>query len=411
MNLGNVNTIRSVILIFCFGYVQNRRKIKTNNTVLSDPNSDIYLDSLQILAKYGYNPQKHSVITGDGYVVDLFRIPRKGPPVLLVHGIADSSDSWLVLGPANSLAYKLADLGYDVWLHNTRGNKYSRGHIRNIPTRKYWNYTFEEMGTQDLPAVIDYVLATRTLGKLYYVGFSQGTTTFFIMCSLKPEYNEKVKHAVLLAPIALINNIKYPFIDILSKNLNLLVPLFNNLGIYDVFANNNLLNLYHAKVCRDNVPEKVLCELEFYISYGIRNLTNLLTERLPVIASHVPAGVSVKTFVHFFQTYLSKRFQRFDYGVAKNRLVYSSKHPPEYDLSLITVPITIMVSETDWFSLVENVEIIRKKLPNVAGYTVFNKSLDFTHLEFVYGSRAKTLVNNPVANIINNDYYAGLEIV
>ncbi|KAJ0178823.1 hypothetical protein K1T71_005598 [Dendrolimus kikuchii] len=320
MNLGNSSLIRSVILIFCFGYVQNRRKIKTNNTnLISDPNSDIYLDSLQLLAKYGYNPQRHSVVTGDGYVVDLYRIPRNGPPVLLVHGIADSSDSWLVLGPENSLAYQLADLGYDVWLYNTRGNKYSKAHVRNIPANKYWNFTYEEMGTQDLPAVIDYILSVRSLGKLYYVGFSQGTTIFFIMCSLRPEYNDKVKHAVMLAPIALINNIKYPFIDILTKNLHLLVPLFNNLGIYDVYANNHLLNLYHAKVCRDGVPEKV--------------------------------------------------------------------------------------------HLVENVEFIRRKLPNVAGYIVFNKSLDFTHLEFIYGSRAKKFVNNPVVNIINNDYYAGLEAV
>lgn len=412
MYLQNGCLIRTIILICVFGYVRNKEKIKTNqNVLISDPNSDIYLNSLQLIAKNGYIPQKHAVITSDGYIVNLFRIPKRGPPVLLVHGIADSSDSWLVLGPTHSLAYQIADLGYDVWLYNARGNKYSKEHIQNIQSKTYWNYSFEEMGEKDLPAVIDYILSLRSLGKLYYVGFSQGTTIFLIMCSLKPEYNEKVKRAILLAPIALINDIKYPFIDILTRNLDLLSNIFNDLGIYDVFANNDLLKLYHAKVCRQGSPKLFLCELEFYISYGIKNLRNLLVERLPVLSSHIPAGVSVKTFQHFFQIYLSKRFQRFDYGAAKNRLMYSSNQPPEYDLSLVTVPVNIMVSGSDSFSLVKNVEYIRRNLQNISSYTVFNESLDFTHLEFVYGSRTKSLVNDFIANTLSGDYYAGIEIV
>lgn len=404
MNFGDANIFRCVIFVFCFGYVQNRRKIKVgSDTDFRDRNSDIYLNSLQLIAKYGHRPEIHTVITNDGYTVKSYRIPNSGPPVLLVHGIGDSSDSWLVLGPAKSVAFQLAKQGYDVWLYNARGNKYSKGHIKNLPEKEYWNFSYEEMGTQDLPAVIDYILRTTSQRNLSYIGFSQGTAIFFVMCSMKPEYNEKIKQAVLLAPIAWITNTMYPFMDIVAQNLDVLASFFNSIGVYDLFANNALNNLYHAKVCRDNVPENILCKLEYYISYGLRNITNLYPERLPVLASHIPAGVSTKTFVHYFQSYLTKRFQRFDYGSRMNQQTYSSMQPPSFDLSMITAPIYMFSSESDWFSTPVDVERLRAGLPNVVRHVKLNQSIDFTHMEFIYGSRVNEIVNDDIRRILSGE--------
>lgn len=403
MNFGYANVFRCVIFIFCFGYVQNRRKIKSNNYVdFKDPNSDVYLNSLQLISKYGYTPEVQTVITRDGYLVNAYRIPNSGPPVLLVHGIGDSSDSWLVLGPSRSLAYQLSDLGYDVWIYNARGNKYSQGHIKNLRQKQYWNFTFEEMGTEDLPALIDHILLITSQKQLSYIGFSQGTTNFLIMCSMRPEYNEKIKTAILLAPVAWISNIKYPFIDILATNINLLQSFFNGIGVYDLFSDNVLINLYHAKVCQDGVRAHILCMLEFYISYGIKNIKNLYPEKLPVLASHIPAGVSTKTFIHYFQAYRSKRFQRFDYGSKTNQLVYTSPVPPTYNLSLVTAPLFVFNSDSDWFSTTVDVKNLINKLPNIVKYVNFNESLDFTHLEFVYGARVNSFVNDEIKKILDN---------
>lgn len=79
----------------------------------------------------------------------------------------------------------LADAGYDVWLGNARGTEPSREHVRLRPNgifqKKYWEFSWHEIGMYDLPAIVDHILDTTHQKKLNYVGFSQGTTSFFVM--------------------------------------------------------------------------------------------------------------------------------------------------------------------------------------------------------------------------------------
>lgn len=389
--------IKSLIIFLCVGCVQNKGKLKRNHNMVSDRN----LNTIDFIRKFNYPSETHRVMTEDGYFVNLFRIPNNGPPVLLVHGIADSSDSWLILGPADSLGYLLSDAGFDVWLYNARGNKYSKGHARNITQKNFWNFSYEEMGTHDLPATIDYILQTTSRPKLSYVGFSQGTTILLVMCSMRPQYNEKILHAILLAPVAWVSHLKFPFIGILSQNVQTLSSLVEKIGLYEWYPNNPILNLYHYTVCNRTHPAKVLCDIEYYINFGLRNITNLSVEKLPVIASHITSGTSAKTFMHFIQGYASKRFQRYNnYGLYNNNFIYGSPEPPEYDLSSVKVPLTLFVSESDWFSNILDVQTLINVLPTVNKYVVFNKSLDFTHLEFAYGARVKKLVNEPVITLL-----------
>ncbi|XP_026496804.2 lipase 3-like [Vanessa tameamea] len=382
----------------CFFSYNNTRKANKG----SNQSSDVFLNSLQLLQKYNYPTEEHVIVTKDGYKLRSFRIPRNGPPVLLVHGIGDSSDCWLVLGPKHSLAFLLADAGFDVWLFNARGNRYSKENPRRINQKQYWDFSYEQIGILDLPATIDHILNTTRRSKLTYIGFSQGTTVFFVMCSMLVEYNSLIDHAILLAPVAWMKYTKFPLIDFFSRNLKNLTLYAKNNKVYEVFPFNHQLNKFHATVCQVNSPFRLLCELEYYIDFGLKKITNLLADRLPVIASHIPAGSSTKTFFHFIQGYANKRFQRYDYGIEKNKKRYTSLSPPEYSVSLISVPMTLVVSEVDWFGDIDDVGILKSKLKTVEKYININESVQFTHLEFVYGSRVNTVINKPVINILEN---------
>jgi len=105
--------------------------------------------------------------------------PRR-PVVILQHGLLDSCAGFVLNGSV-SLAFILADLGYDIWMNNSRGNRYSRHHSYLDPEndahkKTYWDYSFEEMAKYDQPALFKFILDKTGVQKVTYVGHSQGTT-------------------------------------------------------------------------------------------------------------------------------------------------------------------------------------------------------------------------------------------
>lgn len=59
------------------------------------------------------------------------------------------------------MAYYFADLGFDVWMGNQRGNRHSKNHRYKEPSvdEDFWNFSFYELGKYDQPALIGYILA------------------------------------------------------------------------------------------------------------------------------------------------------------------------------------------------------------------------------------------------------------
>jgi pimeloyl-ACP methyl ester carboxylesterase len=92
------------------------------------------------------------------------------------HGLLDSADCWIMNKASVAPAFILARAGYDVWLGNSRGNKYS--HTASVSKSNYdfWNYGYENMGDDDITTEISYLLKVNGHAKVAYVGHSQGTS-------------------------------------------------------------------------------------------------------------------------------------------------------------------------------------------------------------------------------------------
>jgi len=187
--------------------------------------SDAYKSMGQLCMQNGFDLQSYTLVTDDGYVLSLYRIPgtlqeianpptEQKPAVLMMHCQDCDMMEWVVNSPEVAPAFVLANEGYDVWMGNNRGSKYSNTHVTMSKDDKdYWDFYQEEMALQDLPTFIDYILGKTGLDNISYVGHSEGTTQMFMGASLMPEYfKERINVYLALAPVASTANIPTPII-------------------------------------------------------------------------------------------------------------------------------------------------------------------------------------------------------
>ncbi len=125
---------------------------------------------MDVLARYKdsvYPVETYTVTTSDDHILTLFRIQGKNtqitsgkPVVYLQHCLCGSADDYIINGEDQSIGLILANLGYDVWLGNNRGNKYSLGATKKMRDKKFWDFSFQEMGKYDVPATIKHIVET-----------------------------------------------------------------------------------------------------------------------------------------------------------------------------------------------------------------------------------------------------------
>ncbi|CAH2048210.1 unnamed protein product, partial [Iphiclides podalirius] len=341
---------------------------------------------MQLADKYGHPAIEHDVVTEDGYILKLFHIPGdKGRPVLLMHGIADSADVWIIRGNL-SLAVALAGSGYDLWFGNIRGNRYSRRHVSLNPDQddQFWNFSFHENGHYDLPAIIDTVLEETGSATLNAIGFSQGNTIFYVLCSTRPEYNSKINVMMALAPICYLQNVPPP-LSILISIAPLLYKFFTDLGINEIGNDHSLLNTYEKIICTRPQIGYDLCVEGLMFPITGYDSEELGPDFVPVLVGHFPTSTATKDLYHLAQVGYRRAFAQFDYGNAGNIVKYNSTLPPEYDLSLVTTKIVFYVGLNDRLSTVADVEILKSQLPNVVRYIV-SPRLQCNHVDDVLGA-------------------------
>jgi lysosomal acid lipase/cholesteryl ester hydrolase len=145
--------------------------------------------------------------------------------------------------PDESPGFVLAQEGYDVWLGNNRGNRYSRKHTTLSPTadldlEAFWDFSWKEMGDYDAPAMIDFALAQTNLTSLSYIGHSQGNTQLFYALSSSDQlfYKDKLNLFVALAPMTKIDNTRSKLLLHIDSFYGWISKYLKRKNIHEVFG-------------------------------------------------------------------------------------------------------------------------------------------------------------------------------
>ncbi|CAG9795476.1 unnamed protein product [Diatraea saccharalis] len=363
-------------------------------------NEDTKLDCPSLIHKYGYPVERHATVTEDGYELTLFRIPGNGSVMFLMHGLLGSADDYVLAGSYSGVAYLLSQEGYDVWLGNARGNKYSRRHREVSPSDpSFWDFSWHEIGYHDLPAMIDYVLQVTGQDSVKYIGHSQGTTSFFVMASTRPEYNRKISLMVALSPVAYMSHVKSPIVRLLAPSNRLLGGITNLIGLHEFLPDNTLVRALKQLMCGVGPASEILCSNLVFMVAGA-GFEQLNVTNLPVMYSHFPSGAATKQFIHYAQSYVSGEFRYYDHGVSENVRRFGVPEPPYYRLGDITCPVSLIYSDADWLSHPTDVDKLYNELGNCIDIHKVPFS-PFNHLDFILAKDFHTLIYERLRKLLS----------
>ncbi|XP_045479569.1 lipase member K-like [Harmonia axyridis] len=327
-------------------------------------NLDAEDEFVTIVGRWGRKVETYEINTYDGYILTLFRIIANQPntaPVLLLPGMFMNAIAFVDRG-TKSLAYQFVDKGYDVWLLNWRGNKYSRQHI-DLKTyqSQYWKFSINELAIYDLPQALKTIKENNNQ-KVLAVGFQMGNTAALIYNTLYPDEAQKYLSGIVsLSPTGAPINV-----GLLSKLMLYSIPVMMK-PLLQYFYHGEVPAIYtnfRATVfCRNGgVWFARFCDAFFMYSSGL-DLKQQDPETLRVIIAQNKDSNSLMTFEQYYQMSMSRRFQQYDYGDGKNEVIYGSRTPPEYDLKKINVPQLFFVGRNDKSGTLQDATVMYQKIP------------------------------------------------
>ncbi|KAF2027867.1 alpha/beta-hydrolase [Setomelanomma holmii] len=356
-------------------------------------------DFAELCELYGYYCEEHIVQTGDGYLLGLHRLGwrageegirvnsgrdggLKKKVVYMHHGLMMNSEVWVCLTERERcLPFELVERGYDVWLGNNRGNKYSKKSVHTAPTSSsFWNFSMDQFAFHDIPDSIAYILQTTHQPSLSYIGFSQGTAQAFATLSIHPTLNDKVDVFIALAPA--------------------MSPKGVASGIVDSFVKASPDILYLAFGRKTILPSATMWQSILYppifvrlIDTSLRFLfgwtaVNISPHQKLAAYPHLYSYTSTKSVVHWFQIIRNGVFQMYDdespNPIMSNRSKYYKV--AKFPTKNIKTPIVLVYGGSD--SLVD-INVMLKELPR---HTIAKEIPHYEHLDFLWAQSVAELV-------------------
>ncbi|KAI8916435.1 Alpha/Beta hydrolase protein [Gorgonomyces haynaldii] len=366
------------------------------------------MSSPELIEYWGYPCEEHVFETKDGYLLGLQRIPNPKhgqtawtaqrpyyrPAVLLLHALSTSSNIFLCLPEQQrNLALVLADNGFDVWLGNNRGNRYSKKHTQKSPNKEpFWDFAIDELAQYDVPCMIENILDVTGRESLSVIGLSQGTTQMFAALSLNEDLNHRVNCMIALAPALkpklidtpiLKNLLHYGGADVLFK----IVGKGEFFWIADLARRGNgAINYFFVHRAFENLLLWPMDQVGCY-------------ETKKVAYKHVYSHSSAHNFVHWFQLMLGNKFVPYQRPSSILDRLWTnpsqvSHQPTTYPTKHITTPLFLLHGGRD---SVSDEAFMTKVLPP---QTRFIKIEEYGHLDFIWSVTAPEQVYSKVLSIL-----------
>lgn len=329
------------------GWFNSRRFIPR---LFRDPDSPLPVqDCLDMIKERGYGAELHTCVTQDGYLLVMHRITTTrasstplsrvssnqsirssnapaSKVVFLMHGCMMSSDVW-VCHPRDNLAFTLADAGYDVWMGNIRGNKYSnKHHSMTINDARYWDWSLDEVILHDLPAMITYILKATKRSNLSYIGFSQGSMIGMAALAHHPALSKRVRTFIALGAVTKPHGPSHPIVKGLVHATPEIIFLFFSRKVF----------LSSLCFWRDLLNPRIYARiLDFFMTWlfgwHLRGISDCYK---PHLYQYLYGFTSTKLLVHWFQIIGQGRFQMYD--EAPSGSMARGHVPPPFPLEQIT---------------------------------------------------------------------------
>jgi len=386
---------------------KSRNKKKAVSTAIAQAS-----DFVELCELFGYYAEEHIVHTKDGYLLGLHRLGwRRGEEdmrvnsgrhslqkkvVYLHHGLLMNSEVWVCLTERERcLPFLLVEKGYDVWLGNNRGNKYSKKSTNCAPSDvKFWDFSIDQFAFHDIPDSISYILETTQQPSLTYIGFSQGTAQAFATLSIHPTLNDKVDVFIALAPAMSPAGLKSGIVDSFVKaSPDVLFLAFGRRAIL------TSATMWQALLYPPIFVRLMEMSLSFLFNWKCKNITQ--HQKLAAFP-HLYSFTSTKSVVHWFQIIRNKKFQMYDdevrapFSISDAAKYYKVARFPTRN---IKTPIVLVYGGSD--SLVD-IKVMQKELPR---HAVVKEVPHYEHLDFLWASDVHEQVFPHVFNALEK--YAG----
>ncbi|CAD1809206.1 alpha/beta hydrolase fold family protein [Candida parapsilosis] len=357
-------------------------------------NADTIHDMVSL---FGYEIESRIVTTKDSYLLTLhrlrggssIRVPN-GKVVYLHHGLLMCSEVWVtMIEKYQNLPFILYDLGYDVWMGNNRGNKYSQKHLNyDVRSSQFWNFSIDEFALFDIPNSIEYILNNTGREKLTYIGFSQGSAQAFASVSVNSDLNNKIDQLIAISPATTPHGLHSKFLDILLKSSpNVTYLLFGRKVLMPSC-------IFWQRIMYPPLFDKVI-DIADYMLFNWKSLNISKLQKLSSYA-HLYSTTSVKCVVHWFQVMSSKNFQMYFDTTTSSSL--SGLNPISYPLKNIQVPVHLIYGTID--SLVD-IDVMKSQLPKKMTTTFAVP--DHEHLDNLWGEDVFESVFKRVLQYLGED--------